>query len=62
MDSGRNQTEKGCGLILRSLAREQGVLNPAARLDASIFCVIEQVTPGEVKLKENLVPHSLLYF
>lgn len=30
--------------------------------DANTFCVIGQVIPGEVKLKENLVHHSLLYF
>lgn len=62
LDSGRNQTEEECGLVLRSLAREKGMLDPAAGFGANIFCVIGQVTPGEVKLKENLVHHSQLYF
>lgn len=37
MDSGRNQTEEECGLVLRSLAREKGMLDPAARFGANIF-------------------------
>lgn len=42
----------------RFLDREQGMLDPVSSCEADILCVVGPVTPGKVKVKENLVHQS----
>lgn len=58
MDRVRNQTEKEYGPVERFLDREQGMLDPVSSCEADILCVVGPVTPGKVKVKENLVHQS----
>lgn len=58
LDRVRNHREEEYGPVEWSLDREQGMLDPVSSFEADILCVVGPVTPGKVKVKENLVHQS----